>query len=114
MKMSAWMSGAQSGTLSPTSGMIYRSINACRNNADPACATADTMIAMMMTTMRTLYDANTYLSSRLSVPFFAFSRGMPCAPFASGMRASSLRVSLSVKVACATVSAAALIVSHLP
>ena len=113
MKMSAWMSGAQSGTLSPTSGMIYRSINACRNNADPACATADTMIAMMMTTMRILY-ANTYLSSRLRVPFFAFSRGMPCAPFASGMRAPSLRVSLSVAEVCATVAAAALIVVHLP
>ena len=113
MKTSAWMSGAQLGTRSPTSGMMYRSINACRNNADPACATADTMIAMMMKIMRARY-ANTYLSSRLSVPFFAFSRGMPCAPFASGMRASSLRVSLSVTVACATVAAAALIVAHLP
>ena len=39
MKTSAWMSGAQLGTRSPTSGMMYRSINACRNNADPACAT---------------------------------------------------------------------------
>ena len=92
---------------------MYRSINACRNSAEPACATADTMIAMMMKIMRARY-ANTYLSSRLSVPFFAFSRGMPCAPFASGMRASSLRVSLSVTVACATVAAAALIVAHLP
>ena len=44
----------------------------------------------------------------------AFSRGMPCAPFASDMRAPSLRVSLSVAEVCATVAAAALIVVHLP